>query len=261
MFGQKPDRLIKKDGNLVAVPTRIAKEYLAGTWLSHASMVYEGDENRVFRVFESTVNIPSVGRANFHIDECLWDKPDERNHRNQIRFEYVTPDDGSENGGKIIAEMHLSRIDEDTFDLQHRYVHSEYGRRTGIGTALYHQVENWLQQLAEARHRDVMLGLLAAQEDLIKWLRKEKFSIKIEQRPVLNDVLNHPDRFTFDHPSYHPKFAEETWIFPKGAVGRHPSDSILLRFQKQIPSGTPSRDVDEVMKHFVPSWDAVGEGR
>jgi GNAT superfamily N-acetyltransferase len=254
MFGQKLNQIVERTSDLVPVPSRIAEGYLAGTWLEGAPIVHEGDKSKVLRIFESPAAVSGVGSAMFRIDAKFWHVPDGKLHQDHICFEYVDVDPSHQRDTKTIAEMHLNQVDADTFWLRHRYVHPEYGRRTGIGTALYHQAEHWLQQVAKARHRDVMIGLTAAQVELIRWLQKEKFLILQGQRDRLNEVFEYPDHFTFDHPSYDPKFAKETWIFPKETSSRQPEHSILLRFQKQIPSGTPSPNVDEIMKNFVPSW-------
>jgi GNAT superfamily N-acetyltransferase len=238
---------------LESLPKELAERYVARTWLAGAEMVHDGDKSRIHRIFERSTNIPGIGDGKLRVDVRHWHHPDEALHRDQVRFEYVVP---GEKGDRLVAEMHLNELEEDAFWLQHRYVQPEFREGKGIGSALLEQTEDWLRQVGEARGCDARLGLKVGQIPVFRWLQKQKYWILKQDKPILDEILKHPDRFIVESASDDEGIVRDPYVFRKDSQGRTREHSVRLRFEKRIPTGLPSPKTDNIMKHFVPSWDA-----
>jgi ribosomal protein S18 acetylase RimI-like enzyme len=235
-----------------SLPKELAERYVARTWIDGTEMVHDGDKSRIYRIFECQATIPGVGVGKLRVDARHWHHPDETLHRDQIRFEYVLP---GEKGDRLVAEMHLNELEEDAFWLQHRYVQPEYRGRKGIGSALLQQAEDWLRQVGEVHGHDVRLGLSAGQIDVFRWLQKQKFLIRKREKPMLDEILRHPEHFDIESATDDPNITQDLYVFHKETPGRSREESVRLRFEKRIFTGLPSPKTDNIMRHFVPSWD------
>lgn len=151
----------------------------------------------------------------------------------QLHFQYGFTD--QEGANHNIAEMQFADRGNNYFDLYHRYVAPDYRKRSGLGSRLLAQSEQWFQQLANESNKDIMLSADAGQVSVMKWLVKAGYSPIVNDRVKYEDIVAHPEKYVsaqladYDH--------KDEYLFPKDAKIREHKDVIRITFEKTIHSG------------------------
>lgn len=99
-----------------------------------------------------------------------------------IRFFYFTPQ------GDQLASMVINVTSPDHFSLPHREV-EQSARRTGVGTYLLKQVEQWIENVARLRAHPITLSVAISQYDVLQWLTKMGFVPSEEDRTLYEDIV------------------------------------------------------------------------
>ena len=148
----------------------------------------------------------------------------------QLHFQYgVTDESGTSHS---IAEMQFADRGNNYFDLHHRYVAPNFRKRSGLGSKLLAQSEQWFQQLANESNKDIMLSADAGQVSVMKWLVKAGYSPIVNDRTKYEDIVAHPEKYVsaqlsdYDH--------KDEYLFPKDAKIREHKDVIRITFEKTI---------------------------
>ena len=118
------------------------------------------------------------------------------------------------------------------FDLYHRYVSPDFRKRSGLGSRLLAQSEQWFQQLANESNKDIMLSADAGQVSVMKWLVKAGYSPIVNDRVKYEDIVAHPEKYVSAQlADYNHK---DEYLFPKDAKMREHKDVIRITFEKTI---------------------------
>ncbi len=213
-----------------------ADEFVAGRILDGKEKVHEGDKSTIYRCLETEADDLGVDGAHFRLDYRQYHEAEE-NQFNQLRFEYTRPNEDLEQ--VPFAEMHIGVVNDRTFVLQHRYVTPDLRSGRGVGSRLFNLTQEWVQRVADDRSEPVSIVLQAGQESVFQWLEKMGFTVKEEQREILDELRMHPERFIQDEVILSEESSEagvvkDPYTFRKGVEGRYMEDAVRLTFEKKF---------------------------
>lgn len=229
-----------------AIPRQLARNFVEGKMGEGREVVYQDEKMIIRRCLERDEQLPGIVGGKLFVDHRSAAPESSEPQPDQIRFEYTIPKEDDPNERLPIAAMFLSVQDPQTFHLFHRYVRSNFRNQLGLGTRLWGVAEGWLQQVANEGGRPVHVQLQAGQESVITWLKKVGFVLRPEDQAVLDELIEHPERFVHDkvfvsEESRSQGIVKDLYTFRKDVHGRYMEDAIRLTFEKKIlPQGQSS---------------------
>lgn len=212
------------------LPEELAERFTEGRLNFGQPIVWHGGSNAIYRCFSREENLSGIGPVTFQFD-YQRDIDSRLNDNNELKFEYVKPSTNPE-AGQPIAQMHFEAHDPNRLVLLHRWVDPELRTRSGLGTRLLKQAEDWIKQAAVKQGHDIEIYLETGQRDVIDWIQKNGYNVVAEQQAKLEELTTHPERFILDQTDT----SEEYYIFRKGVTERSMHDAIRLAFVKTILS-------------------------
>ena len=209
-----------------------------GTWLKNVPIVHEGDKTKIWRIFRRREFIPNVGDVRLILDYRKYHKSEEGKF-DRLQFEYLQEDPIEPDTERVIAQMHLQCISGGSFTLDHRHIHPEFRGKLGLGTRLYHQAENFIQQIANTKHNDVRIQMQSGQRSVTDWAEKMGFVATSECKEFLEEMREFPERFVEDDVFVSPEsqaqgIVKDRYVFRKEASGRYMEDAIRITMKKVI---------------------------
>ena len=179
------------------LPPEIAKKFVDGSVLDDAPIVRRTKKSRRYRLFESKDTVAGFENVFLTLDYRQQKDPNSEDP-DAILFEYTPTDAVGIKEGEPLAEMYFGIEDTQHFILRHRYVRPENRTRSGIGTRLLYVAEGWMQQVADASGQPVTVTLETGQDSVIRWIQKMGYTVAEHQRPLLEELEQHPERFVQD---------------------------------------------------------------
>lgn len=227
-------------GTINPIPKHIASEFVHSrdTFGQSALMVHEGDKTKINRVFEREENIPGAGKGMLVLDYRRYHQPDPKKF-DRLQFEYRRVDPELPDQEQIVGQIHCQVIPDGSFTVDHRHIHPEFRRKFGLGTLLYQQAENFVQQVANERQSDVVLRMQAGQESVIEWAKKMGFVVIPEHQHVLDALRDHPEDFVVDdafvsEESRAEGIVKDRYTFHRNETTRFMENAIRVTMKKVI---------------------------
>lgn len=171
----------EKTPKIMSLPEEAADEFVEGTFehtsmasLSGRGVLYAERPERMSGVEGNT--LLRVRYAHSGIEGRMY-------------FDYLTKDTAT-GAEKEYASMVLRRNSDNEYVLEHRYVIPELRNRKGIGSQLYLQAEDWVQQIATRIKKPITLLAGVSQYDVLTWLTKQGYTPQEECVALYQDIMD-----------------------------------------------------------------------